>query len=85
MKTNTIRLTEAQLHRVIKESVNRILRNMTEDVDLGQKEHMNTNGSHNSSIDKQIRALRNKLYDCSPEEEQKIQKQIDSLKKKAKY
>lgn len=89
MNKKLIKLTESDLHKIVKESVNRILK---EEIDMGQLEPFRNVPPHprvpnDSEIRKQIRHLRNLIddYEMQGKDITPLQKKIAMLKKQAKY
>lgn len=85
-----IKLTESDLHRIVKESVNRIL---SEEVDTGQvmpayeRNMMRHTSSREEEIRKKIRNLRKMIGDYEDENKDtsELVKQLQRLKKEAGY
>lgn len=86
MNKKIIRLTESDLHKIVKESVNKVLK---EEIDMGQLEPFRNVPPHpsvpnDSEIRKQIRHLRNLIddYEMQGKDIAPLQKKIATLKNK---
>lgn len=81
-----IRLTESDLHRIIRESMKRVL---VEEIDMGQAERVQQGYYDRSKEEKvilsKIKQLRRKMFNAeTDEEEEKYRRMIDKLKQRMK-
>jgi hypothetical protein len=84
MAKNIIRLTESDLHRIVKESVNRIL---NEEVDMGQLDAMKLEPTHFEypmEVKREIRNLRYQIDDLwsQGKDTTELENRLKSLKRR---